>query len=239
MSGTVVPACSLGQDRGRRRAGRPVHFGRPVGRHRPLGPTEREGLRREVETHRPETAQHVGAQEPVPAVPGPRSPAAWRPSRPAGPVRRRPPTTTVTLDRLRVPGAADALELAGRSVVRQLQLGRQAAIDDRFAGTGIEDERVGARPSMQTFTISETWPATVLTVIGIRSRPAGRAVAPPHPAVAGGRAKFTNRLDVHGSRWPPSARRRAPTAPSGVERACRPRRERGRARGADEPVHPG
>src|ERR1019366_1811136 len=44
---------------------------------------------------------------------------------------------------------------------------------------------------MQTLTNSATWPATVLTVIGMRSAPPPSAVAPPHPAEAAGRAKFT------------------------------------------------
>ena len=54
----------------------------------------------------------------------------------------------------------------------------------------------GPLPLMQTLTSSSTWPATVLTVIGMRSAPPLSAVAPPQPALAGGRAKFTS-----GSTW--------------------------------------
>ena len=50
----------------------------------------------------------------------------------------------------------------------------------------------GPRPPMQTLTDSATWPATVLTVSGTFSPPPGSAVAAPHPAEAGGRAKLTS-----------------------------------------------
>src|SRR5271157_1583132 len=49
----------------------------------------------------------------------------------------------------------------------------------------------GPRPPMQTSRDSATWPATVLTVSGTCVAPPGSAVAPLHPAEAGGTANVT------------------------------------------------
>ena len=54
----------------------------------------------------------------------------------------------------------------------------------------------GPAPLMQTLTSSATWPATVLTVIGMRSAPPPSATAPVQPAVAGGKCKVHQRLDM-------------------------------------------
>ena len=68
---------------------------------------------------------------------------------------------------------------------------------------------------MQTLTSSATWPATVLTVIGMRSAPPPSATAPAQPAVAGGSAKFTSGFDVD-----TVARRRAPTSRAAGRDQC-------------------
>ena len=65
----------------------------------------------------------------------------------------------------------------------------------------------GPWPLMQTLTSSATWPATVLTVIGMRSAPPPSAVAPPQPARRRGQGEVHQRLDMD-----TVARRRAPTS---------------------------
>jgi hypothetical protein len=81
---------------------------------------------------------------------------------------------------------------------------RRASMMDSPAPESITNG-YGPRPSMQTLTISATWPATVLTVIGMRWRPAQRG----GPAAAGrrrGEGEVHQRFDVD------MAEPRAPTS---------------------------
>src|SRR5271170_7621783 len=94
---------------------------------------------------------------------------------------------------------------------------------------------------MQTLTISATWPDTVLTVIGMRVAPPPSALAPPQPADAGGRAKFTR-----GSTWtwrePPAPTSRAVAVMSAASEAatrCKGLGPRdGQARGGQHQAQP-